>query len=100
MLPGVCRRSHVNHRDGQRLRCGEESHAVQTSAHRHSRVCYGRYNVYFLYLCTNRPELKDDDAVFRTEIVRSRVLVPLDVCGVLLQPMISLKTLMIDVFTG
>lgn len=51
-------------------------------------------------MCTNRPELKDDDAVFRTEIVRNRVSVPLDVCGVLLQPVIALKTLMIDVFTG
>lgn len=56
--------------------------------------------IFFLYVCTNRPELKDDDAVFRTEIVRNRVSVPLDVCGVLLQRMIALKTLMIYVFTG
>lgn len=44
----VCGRLHVSHRDGPQLWCGEESHAVQTSAHRHSRFCYGRYDVYVL----------------------------------------------------
>lgn len=43
VLPGVCRRSHVNHSDGQQVQRGEESHAVQTSTLRHNRVCYGRY---------------------------------------------------------
>lgn len=40
-LPGVRMRAHANHRDGHELGCGEENHAIQTSAVRHSNACHG-----------------------------------------------------------
>lgn len=50
-LSGAWGRPHVNHRDGQQVRCGEESGAAQTPAHWHGRVCYGKNNphiyIYF-----------------------------------------------------
>lgn len=57
VLPGAWERPLVNHRDGQQVRCGEESDAAQTSAHGRGRVCHGRnkscYYFFILRLCTN-----------------------------------------------